>query len=293
MALLISLSLLWATVQLSFVLASSTAYADAASNWTWKLESCASNKKRFTLEIVAQTLENCNSTYSSETCFNTDYTQSKSWNFSLRVGNGNITLWENNTVGEECNTEYQPKITFNNQPLNFTQGNNERIYRISQSYTNVTINFKCTNNGLNLVFQNTNRSWIDALEDCRKNHSSLVEISTDTVKNKVKCLLQNYTSLQRGVWIGLERSVFGYNTEWKWISGCKVVDSQLKTNNSNRHCGMISFNVNKEIELQDANCHDNLPFICQNWNIRPFTRNMAAENSELSIDIKEESGSSS
>uniref|UniRef100_A0A3Q0RHG6 C-type lectin domain-containing protein n=1 Tax=Amphilophus citrinellus TaxID=61819 RepID=A0A3Q0RHG6_AMPCI len=113
------------------------------------------------------------------------------------------------------------------------------------------------------------RSWIDALEDCQKNHSSLAEISTDTVKNKVKSLLQNYTSLQRGVWIGLERSVFGYNTEWKWISGCKVVDSQLKTNNSNRHCGMISFNVNKEIELQDANCHDNLPFICQKFGDEP------------------------
>lgn len=78
-----------ATVQLAFVLASSTACPDvehsAQYNWTWKLEFCASNKKRFTLEIVAQTLENCSSTCSSET---TDYNQRKALDFCLRVGNG-------------------------------------------------------------------------------------------------------------------------------------------------------------------------------------------------------------
>uniref|UniRef100_A0A3Q4GS27 C-type lectin domain-containing protein n=1 Tax=Neolamprologus brichardi TaxID=32507 RepID=A0A3Q4GS27_NEOBR len=70
----------------------------------------------------------------------------------------------------------------------------------------------------NLEFYHENKSWIDALEQCQTDYTSLVEITNKTVNDEVKSLLQNATHLQRGVWIGLERSVFGKDKEWMWIS---------------------------------------------------------------------------
>lgn len=106
------------------------------------------------------------------------------------------------------------------------------------------------------------------MEHCWQDNSSLVEIYNDAVGVEVKNLLQNKTESHTGVWVGLERSIFGKNPEWKWISGSKVLYSQwnnsFPVNSLNNHCGkIISVNEAKEIKLLDANCHKKLPFICQ------------------------------
>lgn len=92
---------------------------------------------------------------------------------------------------------------------------------------------------------NKSKSWIDALEDCQRDHFSLVEICEKKVRDDVK-RLQNKTDSKTGVWIGLQRSVFGYRPEWKWISGYNVVKSQLnRTSSTNsdfdNHCGKVIF----------------------------------------------------
>ncbi|CAI5694342.1 unnamed protein product [Oreochromis niloticus] len=135
---------------------------------------------------------------------------------------------------------------------------------LNQRPCNVSVPTRST--APNLQFCRENKTWIDALEDCQQNYTSLVEITNQTVNDEVKSLLQNETRLQRGVWIGLERSVFGKDREWMWISKSK--DIYPKWNSSiyglNNHCAKMIL-TEKQVQLLDANCHDRLPFICQDF----------------------------
>lgn len=116
----------------------------------------------------------------------------------------------------------------------------------------------------NLEFYNESKSWIDALEQCQTDYTSLVEITNRTVNDEVKSLLQNETHLQRGVWIGLERSVFGKDKKWMWISKSKDIYPECNRSiaDSNNHCAKMIL-TEQQVQLLDANCHDRLPFICQ------------------------------
>lgn len=80
-----------ATVQLHFVFSSDVcpnAGDLEIGNLTWKLECCMSNRKQFTLKIVAQKMHSLDSMYSSEMCPGTNYRERKCLNFSLAVENG-------------------------------------------------------------------------------------------------------------------------------------------------------------------------------------------------------------
>lgn len=80
-----------ATVQLHFVFSSDVcpnAGDLEIGNLTWKLECCMSNRKQFTLKIVAQKLDSLDSMYSSERCPGTNYRERKCLNFSTAVENG-------------------------------------------------------------------------------------------------------------------------------------------------------------------------------------------------------------
>lgn len=121
-----------------------------------------------------------------------------------------------------------------------------------------------------LTFEEEEKSWIRALEHCYGMKSSLVEITNSTVWNAVMSLLKNKTELQKGVWIGLERSIFGrHNRPWKWISGSEAKDNAPQWNSSlvdplNNHCGkIIQVENSKELKWLDGDCHEQLPFICQ------------------------------
>ncbi|GAA6233049.1 uncharacterized protein LOC108886618 isoform X1 [Lates japonicus] len=126
-----------------------------------------------------------------------------------------------------------------------------------------------TNNINSLQFNQIAMSWINALTYCSSQGSSLVEITNLTVWDTAQQLLQNETGLEEGVWIGLERSIFGSDVPWQWISGTVLNDtewwnSSFPVNKLNYHCGKIIWvNETKEFKLLDGRCHDELPFICQ------------------------------
>ncbi|XP_072248704.1 lithostathine-like [Leuresthes tenuis] len=103
---------------------------------------------------------------------------------------------------------------------------------------------------------------------CQNLNSDLVQITNQTVQTEVKSLLKEQQGLQKGIWIGLERSIFGTNVKWKWISGSTDIyplwNSSFPVNRLDNHCGKVVWDeITQEISLLDANCHERLPFICQ------------------------------
>ncbi|XP_014839734.1 PREDICTED: uncharacterized protein LOC106916151 isoform X2 [Poecilia mexicana] len=116
------------------------------------------------------------------------------------------------------------------------------------------------------MFLMTNKTWIEALQYCRKLNSTLVEITNQTVQEAVTRLLTNKTGLQNSVWVGLERSIFGINPEWIWTSRNKTINPDWTINHPvdplNNHCGKVVM-VEGQVKLVDENCHESLPFICQ------------------------------
>ncbi|XP_036005845.1 uncharacterized protein LOC105923387 isoform X1 [Fundulus heteroclitus] len=111
------------------------------------------------------------------------------------------------------------------------------------------------------------RSWIKALQHCKDLNTTLVQITNDTVGEDVVSLLEERPELQDGVWIGLERSIFGTDTEWKWTSGIRAEYSVWKSSSSvdplNNHCGkLVWLEESQQTQLLDGDCHQRLPFLC-------------------------------
>ncbi|XP_076591381.1 uncharacterized protein LOC143323427 [Chaetodon auriga] len=124
-----------------------------------------------------------------------------------------------------------------------------------------------------LRFYREAKSWIDALEHCHNMNGSLVQITNHTVQSAVDSLLLDKTEdMQDGVWIGLERSIFGVTIPWMWTSGLEVTDceqwnSTFPVDRFNNHCGKIIWvKASQEFKWLDANCHKRLPFMCQGVN---------------------------
>ncbi|XP_078023639.1 lithostathine-like [Epinephelus lanceolatus] len=122
-----------------------------------------------------------------------------------------------------------------------------------------------------LRFYPEHKSWIDALQHCHNENSTLVQITNQTVQDAVNSVLQNKSGLDGGVWIGLERSIFGVNVPWQWISGERVKEphwsSSAFDDPLNNHCGkVIQVEGSQEFKWLDEDCHKELPFICQDLN---------------------------
>ncbi|XP_049431858.1 lithostathine-1-beta-like [Epinephelus fuscoguttatus] len=119
-----------------------------------------------------------------------------------------------------------------------------------------------------LQFYPEHKSWIDALQHCHNKNSALVQITNQTVQDAVNSVLQNKSGLDGGVWIGLERSIFGVNVPWQWVSGERVKEhhwsSSAFVDPLNNHCGkVIQVKGSQEFKWLDEDCHKELPFICQ------------------------------
>ena len=121
-----------------------------------------------------------------------------------------------------------------------------------------------------LKFYAGRKSWIYALEDCEGKKSALVQITNDIVLKAVNCLLQDKKDINDGVWLGLERSIFGSKSPWKWISGENIDTVKAQWNGhfpvdpSNHHCGKTIWEgKNQTFKWEDADCDDMLPYICQ------------------------------
>nr|XP_033486357.1 lithostathine-1-beta-like [Epinephelus lanceolatus] len=123
-------------------------------------------------------------------------------------------------------------------------------------------------NDCGLRFYQKHKSWIDALQHCHNKNSTLVQITNQRVQDAVNSVLQNKSGLDGGVWIGLERSIFGVNVPWQWISGERVKEphwsSSAFVDPLNNHCGkVIHVKESQEFKWLDEDCHKELPFICQ------------------------------
>ncbi|KAK2912616.1 hypothetical protein Q8A73_006729 [Channa argus] len=110
------------------------------------------------------------------------------------------------------------------------------------------------------------KCWIDALEYCHTKNSSLVRITNCELCDTVNQLLQHIEGLQEGVWIGLERSIFGCKPVWKWLSGEIHAQGVISSreNPTNNYCGKILWDgKTNNIAFLDEDCFKPLPFICQ------------------------------
>ncbi|KAF7219090.1 lithostathine-1-beta [Nothobranchius furzeri] len=143
----------------------------------------------------------------------------------------------------------------------------------------VNVNFKDSSNvdvtdstetptGSFLMFYDEPKSWIDAFQYCNQMDNPLVEMTNQTVRDEMNRVLANRTGLENGVWIGLERSMFGTDVNWMWASGSRAENPgwnfSFPVDRWNNHCGKaIWLNESREIKLLDENCHEKLPYICQ------------------------------
>ncbi|KAM7399362.1 hypothetical protein PAMP_018638 [Pampus punctatissimus] len=210
------------------------------------------NKQTIRLQAQNGYLEQCHN--GSEIYLSTD--KKVVW----KKGYANFRCRES-TVG--CiNFQHRDKIHISmlpadNKGVNITFKNTTQQYSISNS--------TCNDTGLH--FYKHPKSWIDALTYCESKNSSLVHIISDIVQDDVEYLLENKTDLQEGAWIGLERSIFGCNLHWKWTSGPYVADahwnSSLPVDPMNHHCGKIIRVSEYNYKWLDADCFEELPFICQ------------------------------
>lgn len=113
----------------------------------------------------------------------------------------------------------------------------------------------------------TNKTWIEALQFCKTLNSTLVEITNQTVRDAViKIVKDKAAELQNGVWVGLERSIFGTNSGWIWTSKGEKIGRELNIGLSddplNNHCGKVVLDQD-QVKVDDEDCHESLPFICQ------------------------------
>ncbi|KAL7400244.1 hypothetical protein ABVT39_009109 [Epinephelus coioides] len=118
-----------------------------------------------------------------------------------------------------------------------------------------------------LRFYLEHKSWIDALQHCHNKNSALVQITNQTVQDAVHSVLQNKSNLDGGVWIGLERSIFGVNVPWQWISGERVKETHWSSSAFvdplNNHCGkVIQVEGSQEFKWLDEDCHKELLTVC-------------------------------
>ncbi|XP_023200494.1 uncharacterized protein LOC111610492 [Xiphophorus maculatus] len=113
----------------------------------------------------------------------------------------------------------------------------------------------------------TNKTWIEALQFCKTLDSTLVEITNQTLRDAViKIMKDKAAELKNGVWVGLERSIFGTNSGWIWTSKGEKIGRDLNISFPddplNNHCGKVVL-VQDEVKVDDEDCHESLPFICQ------------------------------
>ncbi|XP_029026163.1 uncharacterized protein LOC114867553 isoform X2 [Betta splendens] len=151
---------------------------------------------------------------------------------------------------------------------NIFSGYFQKNYCTDASLADLITPFNNSDYDTGLYFYNDSRSWFYALRFCGTQNYTLVEITDGTVEDDVTNLLQNETVTQNGVWVGLERPIFGFDTTWRWITGGEVNTSQWSSSSppssTNKYCGKIIWvNETQTIKLLDDDCFKELPFICQ------------------------------
>ncbi|CAK6967308.1 uncharacterized protein LOC122983437 isoform X1 [Scomber scombrus] len=190
--------------------------------------------------------------------------------FLIRASNHTCDICGNkcsNVSNTRNGGESQRNIKIHLQPSDDSTVN--ITVEISEIVKNYSIN--CIDTALQ--FYSEPKSWIEALKTCRGNQSELVHITNQSVWYDVNSLLEeekteNKAVLNNGVWIGLERSIFGCNPKWMWTSGTEVNkctwNSSFPVDPLNHHCGKVVWiETFHNHTWLDEDCFKKLPFICQ------------------------------
>ncbi|XP_058865244.1 lymphocyte antigen 75-like [Acipenser ruthenus] len=120
--------------------------------------------------------------------------------------------------------------------------------------------FFCYDDGRQLFLVTENKTWEEAVEYCRSNHTDLVSIESKAEQIRVMKKAGNATSSQ--VWLGLRKScTFGF---WYWVDGAKHGYDQwapgCPCQSEPNHCGAMDRMNGYNWTAQS--CSERFNFIC-------------------------------
>ncbi|KAK6470011.1 macrophage mannose receptor 1-like, partial [Huso huso] len=118
---------------------------------------------------------------------------------------------------------------------------------------------KCSNASERYILIEESKTWYEAQQYCRENHTDLVSIKCDTEKEKIKNITKDG---DKAFWIGL------FNNPWKWSDGGDLDfqnwNSGKLSGDENEKCVFIELN---ERTWKDEKCDTKLPFFCYDANL--------------------------
>ncbi|CAK6967304.1 uncharacterized protein LOC122983437 isoform X1 [Scomber scombrus] len=265
-----------------------TEFSCTAGRWNWKLICCEGEKNLIDkVKFVALPRNSCEPKDMDSNDPDTKYYYHNNSNvINLDEVNGPMKICRRDNTFFLIRASNHMCDICGNKCSNVSNTRNGDIEIHLQSTDNRTVNIKiktsnnvrnysinCISGNTALQFYTEPKSWIEALKTCRGNRSELVHITNRSVWYDVNSLLkkektENETVLDNGVWIGLERSIFGCNPKWMWTSG-KVVNntsgnSSFPVDRLNHHCGKVVWiKTFHNYTWLDEDCFKELPFICQ------------------------------
>ncbi|MGH0128677.1 UNVERIFIED_CONTAM: hypothetical protein FKN15_064879 [Acipenser sinensis] len=127
--------------------------------------------------------------------------------------------------------------------------------------------FFCYDDGKKLFLVNENKTWEEAVEYCRSNHTDLVSIESEEELQRVYREVNKSSSSH--VWIGLLQScTFGF---WYWVDGAQsCYDNwapEPRCQSGCNQCGVMT--ARNGSEWTEKPCTERFNFICYNVNYPP------------------------
>ncbi|CAK6967306.1 uncharacterized protein LOC122983437 isoform X1 [Scomber scombrus] len=263
-----------------------TKFSCTAGRWNWKLICCEAEKVK--VKFVALPRISCEPKDMDSNDRHTKYYyHNKSNVINLKKVKGPIKICRRDNTffliraskhtcdrcGNKCSDVNTGNgDTFHQNIKIHLQPSNDRTVNIKVEISKIVKNYSinCTSGNTALQFYSEPKSWIEALKTCRGNQSELVHITNQSVWYDVNSLLkkEDKTVLNNGVWIGLERSIFGCNPKWMWTSredvNCYYSFEGFPVDPLNHHCGKVMWSETTHNYIWlDEDCFKELPFICQ------------------------------
>ncbi|KAK6469623.1 lymphocyte antigen 75-like, partial [Huso huso] len=122
--------------------------------------------------------------------------------------------------------------------------------------------FFCYNDGKKLFLVNENKTWEEAVEYCRSNHTDLVSIESEQELQRVYRKANKASSSH--VWLGLLQScTFGF---WYWVDGAQSCydnwAQEPRCQSGYNQCGVMT--ARNDSKWTEKPCTERFNFICYN-----------------------------
>ncbi|KAK1131683.1 lymphocyte antigen 75-like [Acipenser oxyrinchus oxyrinchus] len=122
--------------------------------------------------------------------------------------------------------------------------------------------FFCYDDGKKLFLVNENKTWEEAVEYCRSNHTDLVSIESEQELQRVYREANEASSSH--VWLGLLQScTFGF---WYWVDGAQsCYDNwapEPRCQSGYNQCGVMT--ARSDSKWTEKPCTERFNFICYN-----------------------------